>query len=126
MVGENLVGRPTRGRVRRIYARIKVSGMAKMLRVSRQRAVQIVPAYPDFPAPEADLASGRVWKRSALELDERTSRSPSRSAVDSFVAAPRDQADRVHCTVYVAMTSSADANASSRRVTGFTSLRMPG
>jgi predicted DNA-binding transcriptional regulator AlpA len=46
---------------------VGVAEVAKMLGVSRQRAVQIVTAYPDFPAPEVELASGRVWNRSAVE-----------------------------------------------------------
>jgi predicted DNA-binding transcriptional regulator AlpA len=46
---------------------VGVAEVARMLRVSRQRAVQIVSAYADFPPPEVELASGRVWKRVAVE-----------------------------------------------------------
>jgi len=41
--------------------------IARMLGVSRQRIYQIAASYPDFPTPEAELASGRVWRRSAVE-----------------------------------------------------------
>jgi prophage regulatory protein len=37
-----------------------------MLRISRQRLQQLA-SRPDFPTPEADLASGRIWKREAIE-----------------------------------------------------------
>lgn len=37
-----------------------------MLGVSRQRVQQIV-ARPDFPAPVAVLAMGKVWRRSDVE-----------------------------------------------------------
>ena len=37
-----------------------------MLGVSRQRVSQLC-AAPDFPAPEAELASGRVWLRDEVE-----------------------------------------------------------
>ena len=38
-----------------------------MLGVTPQRVAQIVKAYADFPAPEAELAFGRVWKRANVE-----------------------------------------------------------
>lgn len=38
-----------------------------MIGVSRQRVAQIVDEDDDFPAPEAELASGRVWDRTAVE-----------------------------------------------------------
>jgi prophage regulatory protein len=41
--------------------------VAALLGVSRQRATQLVRDYEDFPAPVADLASGRVWDREAVE-----------------------------------------------------------
>ena len=40
--------------------------IADMLGVSRQRVWQLA-GEPGFPAPEVELASGRVWKRSAIE-----------------------------------------------------------
>lgn len=42
---------------------VSVPEVAEMLGVSRQRVHQIIRAYPDFPAPEAELAVGRIWKR---------------------------------------------------------------
>jgi hypothetical protein len=46
---------------------VGVSEIAQMLRVSRQRAVQVVGDYDDFPAPVVTLASGRIWEREAVE-----------------------------------------------------------
>lgn len=46
---------------------VGVREIAEMLGVSRQRADQISRAYADFPAPEAELASGRVWKRASVD-----------------------------------------------------------
>jgi ATP-dependent Clp protease ATP-binding subunit ClpC len=41
--------------------------IADLLGVSRQRVDQLSKAYADFPAPEADLASGRIWSQAAIE-----------------------------------------------------------
>lgn len=41
--------------------------IAEMLGVSRQRVDVITRTHGDFPEPEAELASGRVWLRSAVE-----------------------------------------------------------
>jgi predicted DNA-binding transcriptional regulator AlpA len=46
---------------------VSVPEIAELLGVSQQRAHQIINAYVDFPAPEADLAIGRVWSREAVE-----------------------------------------------------------
>lgn len=46
---------------------VGVSEIARMLGVSRQRAVQVVGDYADFPAPVSTLASGRIWEREAVE-----------------------------------------------------------
>ncbi len=46
---------------------VSVTEIAAMLGISRQRVNQLVQAYDDFPKPEADLAIGRVWLRSAVE-----------------------------------------------------------
>jgi predicted DNA-binding transcriptional regulator AlpA len=40
--------------------------IAELLGVSRQRVDQLA-RRDDFPAPEAALASGRVWKRADVE-----------------------------------------------------------
>ncbi len=41
--------------------------IASILGVSRQRVSQIAAFDEDFPAPEVELASGRVWRREAIE-----------------------------------------------------------
>jgi predicted DNA-binding transcriptional regulator AlpA len=46
---------------------VSVTEIAEMLGISRQRVNQLIQAYEDFPPPEADLAIGRVWLRSAIE-----------------------------------------------------------
>jgi hypothetical protein len=43
-----------------------VTEIGELLGVSRQRADQLS-RTADFPAPEAELASGRVWTRDAIE-----------------------------------------------------------
>jgi hypothetical protein len=55
---------------------VGVAEIAEMLGVSRQRAVQIVASYADYPAPEVALASGRVWRRS--DVDRWISKHPIR------------------------------------------------
>jgi predicted DNA-binding transcriptional regulator AlpA len=59
---------------------VGVSEIAEMLGVSRQRVVQIIAAYGDFPEPEAFLASGRVWKRKAVRewMRSHSDRRPGR------------------------------------------------
>jgi len=46
---------------------VGVPEAAEILGVSRQRVYQLIDAYPDFPAPLATLAVGRIWSRSAIE-----------------------------------------------------------
>jgi ATP-dependent Clp protease ATP-binding subunit ClpA/predicted DNA-binding transcriptional regulator AlpA len=41
--------------------------IAEMLGVSRQRVAQLMATQSDFPAPEVELAGGRVWSRHAVE-----------------------------------------------------------
>lgn len=41
--------------------------IAAMLDVTRQRVYQLTNEDPTFPEPEVELASGRVWKREAIE-----------------------------------------------------------
>jgi predicted DNA-binding transcriptional regulator AlpA len=43
-----------------------VTEIGELLGVSRQRADQLS-RTDEFPAPEAELASGRVWARAAVE-----------------------------------------------------------
>ena len=75
---------------------VGVAEVAKMLRVSRQRVVQIVDAYSDFPSPEVELASGRVWRRTAVErwITEHPDRRPGRPAQSSKRIASRQMEER--------------------------------
>jgi len=41
--------------------------IADILKVSRQRVTQLMVSYEDFPAPMADLAMGRLWRRQDIE-----------------------------------------------------------
>ncbi len=54
--------------------------IAELLGVSRQRVDQLSNSYADFPAPEVDLASGRVWSKEAIEgwLATHPDRAPGR------------------------------------------------
>ena len=47
---------------------VGLSEIATMLEVTRQRASQLVRDYDDFPAPVAELASGRIWETEAVEV----------------------------------------------------------
>jgi predicted DNA-binding transcriptional regulator AlpA len=51
-----------------------------MLGVSTARVAQITAAYQDFPDPEVVLASGRVWRRAAVEkwIRQHPDRRPGR------------------------------------------------
>lgn len=40
---------------------------ADLLGVSRQRVLQLIDAYDDFPAPVAELSAGRIWAREDVE-----------------------------------------------------------
>lgn len=44
-----------------------VTEVAQLLGISRQRVQQLTESDPDFPAPAANLARGRVWSREAIE-----------------------------------------------------------
>jgi ATP-dependent Clp protease ATP-binding subunit ClpA len=54
--------------------------IAGLLGVSRQRVDQLSNSYADFPPPEADLASGRIWSKAAIEgwLATHPERAPGR------------------------------------------------
>jgi prophage regulatory protein len=64
---------------------VGLAELAEMLAVSKQRAVQIADAYSDFPAPEVDLASGRVWRRADVErwIRKHPVRRPGRPTMDA-------------------------------------------
>jgi hypothetical protein len=49
-----------------VHHLVGLTEIAEMLGVSRQRVGQLA-ATDGFPAPEADLAAGRVWTRQAIE-----------------------------------------------------------
>lgn len=63
---------------------VGLTEIAAMLGVSRQRASQIVRAYDDFPAPVAELASGRIWETAAVEAwaEAHPVRPPGRPAAE--------------------------------------------
>jgi plasmid maintenance system antidote protein VapI len=50
-----------------VHHLVGVAEIAEMLGVSRQRVNAIVATHSDFPAPEAVLAAGRIWSRTAVE-----------------------------------------------------------
>jgi predicted DNA-binding transcriptional regulator AlpA len=59
---------------------VGISEIAQMLGVSRQRAVQLVGGYDDFPAPNATLAARRIWERNQVEawMAKHPERKPGR------------------------------------------------
>lgn len=63
---------------------VGVAEVAELLGVSRQRVGQLARAHRDFPAPEAELAGGRIWSREAvLEwLARHPQRSPGRASAE--------------------------------------------
>jgi predicted DNA-binding transcriptional regulator AlpA len=51
--------------------------IAELLGITRQRVDQISRTHADFPAPLAELKSGRIWSREAVEAwAKRTGRLP--------------------------------------------------
>jgi hypothetical protein len=46
---------------------VGLAEIAEILGVSKQRVSQLVSSYDDFPLPESELASGRIWSRTAVE-----------------------------------------------------------
>ncbi len=46
---------------------VGVAEIGEMLGVTRQRVNAIVATHGDFPEPEAVLAGGRIWLRTAVE-----------------------------------------------------------
>ena len=71
---------------------VGMTEIAQMLGVSRQRVAQIVASYDDFPAPEAELAAGRIWSRTAVEtwIQSHPDRSAGRSTGDDVRDAALD------------------------------------
>ena len=59
---------------------VGLTEIAELMGVSRQRVDQLSNSYGDFPTPEADLASGRVWAKAAIEgwLATHPERGPGR------------------------------------------------
>jgi len=58
---------------------VSVTEIAEILGVSRQRVNQLIKSHSDFPAPEAELAIGRVWRRDQIERwDREHPRQPGR------------------------------------------------
>lgn len=54
------------------YDLVGVTEIAVMLKVSTQRVSQLS-ATPGFPSPVAELAAGRVWRRTDVEQWARES-----------------------------------------------------
>jgi prophage regulatory protein len=63
---------------------VGLSEIAAMLGVSRQRVGQLARDYDDFPAPVAELASGRIWERTSVEAwaNAHPVRPPGRPSTD--------------------------------------------
>lgn len=59
---------------------VGLTEIAEMFQISRQRAHQVItdPELPEFPAPVAVLAQGRVWRRSPVERWGRANGFPGR------------------------------------------------
>lgn len=53
---------------------VGVAEVAAILSVSRQRVSQLLESRADFPRPEAELAAGRIWSRTAIEAWAMTNR----------------------------------------------------
>lgn len=77
---------------------VGVSEIAQLLGVSRQRAVQVVRDYADFPAPVSRLASGRIWEREPVEAWMRAhpDRRPGRRPKTATTATKAGRADDEH------------------------------
>jgi uncharacterized protein YuzE len=56
---------------------VGVKEAAEMLRVEKSNFVRDYANKPDFPAPIAELASGRLWFRSAIERYVEAKKKPS-------------------------------------------------
>lgn len=46
---------------------VGVAEVRRLLGVSRQRVHQLIRDDPEFPAPVAELASGRIWLRKDID-----------------------------------------------------------
>lgn len=46
---------------------IDINGIAELLGVTRQGAYKLVARETTFPAPEVELAAGRIWRRDDVE-----------------------------------------------------------
>ena len=64
---------------------VGLTEIATLLGVTRQRAGQIARDYEDFPAPVAELASGRIWETAAVEgwAEAHPVRPPGRPSTDT-------------------------------------------
>ena len=56
---------------------VGISEIADLLGVSRQRVDAITRTHKDFPEPEAELKSGRIWLRAKVEEWARRDRTTS-------------------------------------------------
>lgn len=58
-----------------VHHLVGVAEIAEMLGVTRQRVHQLT-KLDDFPAPEAVLSAGTIWKRTAIEKWMKTKGKP--------------------------------------------------
>lgn len=66
---------------------VDVPAIAEMLGVGKRRARQLADT-PGFPAPAAELAIGRVWRRRQVERWTSTRRGPGRPRSSSRADLP--------------------------------------
>lgn|SRR5436305_13492599 len=52
---------------RNVHHLVGITEIAELMGVTPRRVDQIIRSYPDFPEAEAELAGGRIWKRTAVE-----------------------------------------------------------
>jgi prophage regulatory protein len=45
---------------------VGVAEIANMFGITRQRVDQLIRQGPDFPAPDATITAGRIWRRDAI------------------------------------------------------------
>ena len=97
---------------------VSIVEVAEMLGVSRQRVHQILRAYPDFPAPEAELAVGRIWRRQPLPIGwsatPRSTGRPRKSDISPAIATPAGIPDNNGPPVGGAVVSRGGRKTSSR------------
>lgn len=85
--------------------------IAQMVGISRQRVNEIARTDPDFPAPEAELAAGRIWSRQSIEAWMAERARPKQGATVTDIRGvpvihPREFADaQILADAFMAQTS---------------------